>query len=124
MTRRRQPGKFLRIYVTGIGLLAVFLIVESTAAQLPDLTGGYLCTGRCEPGASCAMIAQNGIELIITNQHGDQTPGRFSSNSKIQTHDWNDARNGVLEGRISEDLTQVEWDNDTVWLRTALCPSP
>jgi hypothetical protein len=105
-------------------LLAAVLVVENAVAQLPDLTDGYLCTGRCEPGVSCVMIAQNGVELIITHQNGDQTHGRFLSNSQIQAGEPNDTGNGVLEGTISKDQTQVVWDNDTIWIRTELCPDP
>lgn len=121
---RKGGEELVKLQRAGIGLSAAFLIVGSAKAELPDLTGGYQCRGHCGPRWTCATIKQDGVELNIANGLGDQTPGRFLSNSKIQATDWDDARGGILDGTILQDPIRVEWDNGTVWIMTDICPGP
>ncbi|MDH3664351.1 MAG: hypothetical protein OEU92_30790 [Alphaproteobacteria bacterium] len=97
-------------------VFASVMISDETWAQLPDLTGGYLCNGRCAPGNACAMIDQNGVELTIVDPQGRQGSGRLLSNSEIEFID--------LVGVIDDQSASIAWDNDTIWIRTTLCPSP
>ena len=99
-----------------VGLvLASFMNAHAIRAELPDLTGGYQCTGHCGPGNACATIDQNGVELTIVDPQGREASGRFLSNSSIEFGN----RIGVID-----DDARIVWNNDTIWMRTTLCPNP
>lgn len=103
------------LLITGL-VFASVMISDGTRAQLSDLTSGYLCNGHCEPGNACATIDQNGVELTIVDPRGRQASGRFLSNSEIEFID--------LVGVIDDEATRIVWNNDTIWVKTTLCPSP
>lgn len=124
MKSRYRGEVLLRYPRTWLALSATFVIVGNAKAELPDLTGGYLCTGRCGSIGSCLRIQQDGAELNISNEDGYRTFGRFQGNSIIQAMDWIDAQNGFVDGIILQNPTRVEWGNNAKWIRTALCPSP
>jgi len=67
-------------------------------------------------GNACATIDQNGVELTIVDPQGRQASGRFLSNSKIEFRD--------LVGVIDDEAARIVWNNDTIWVRTTLCPDP
>ena len=99
------------------GLFFTSVVVsDETLAELPDITGGYLCSGRCGPGNACATIDQDGVELTLVNPQGQQSRGRFLSNSEIEFVD--------LVGFIDDKSARIVWDNNTIWIRTTLCPGP
>ncbi len=99
------------------GLVSVnFMISHEIRAELPDLTGGYQCNGHCESGNACATIGQNGIELTIVDPQGRKASGRFLSNSAIEY--------GNHVGVIDDDAARIVWNNDTIWVKTTLCPNP
>ncbi|MDH3660684.1 MAG: hypothetical protein OEU92_11790 [Alphaproteobacteria bacterium] len=103
------------LLIAGLAFASV-MVSDETRAQLPDLTGGYLCNGHCGPGNACATIDQNGVELTVVDPQGRQGTGRFLSNSEIEFID--------LVGVIDDRSARIVWDNDTIWIRTTLCPSP
>ncbi len=97
-------------------LFTSVLVSEKTRAELPDITGGYLCNGQCDSGNACATIDQDGVELTLVDPQGRQASGRFLSNSEIEFID--------LVGVIDDKAVRIVWDNDTIWVRTTLCPDP
>ncbi|MGI9510380.1 MAG: hypothetical protein ACR2QJ_13665 [Geminicoccaceae bacterium] len=97
-------------------LLASVLVSDETRAELPHITGGYLCNGQCDTGNACATIDQDGVELILVDPQGRQASGRFLSNSKIEFIG--------LVGLIEDKAARIVWSNNTIWVRTTLCPGP
>lgn len=106
----------MRVLLIAGFVFASVMISYETRAQLPELTGGYLCNGQCGSGHACATIDQNGVELTIADPRGRQASGRFLNNSQIEF--------GDLLGVIEDDAVRIVWNNDTFWIRTTLCPSP
>ena len=109
---------------TWMALSATFVMVENAKAELPDLAGGYLCTGQCGAVGTCLKIQQNGAELSVSGEDGYRTSGRLLGNSTIQVGDRVDTQKRFVDGTILLDPMRVEWGNDTAWIRTGLCPNP
>ena len=107
-----------------MALSATFVIVGNAKADFPDLSGGYLCTGRCESTGSCLKVQQDGAGLSITNDDGYRVFGRVVSNSIIQAMDRIDAEKRLVDGTILQDPMRIEWGTEVTWIRTDLCPSP
>ena len=106
----------MRVLLIASLVFTSVIVSDMTRAELPNMTGGYLCNGQCGLGNACATIDQDGVELILVDPQGRQASGRFLSNSEIEFID--------LVGFIDDSAARIVWNNDTIWVRTTLCPGP
>lgn len=65
-------------------------------------------------------LEQHGVELIVTNEHGDASRARFLSPTQIVASEWGD-----LIGTLSLDNQRIDWSNASAWTTPATAvPTP
>ena len=69
-------------------------------------------------GSQVTSIAQNGQSIILTNEQGVSSQGRFLSSNEIIADDW-----GPLRGSLVNTGT-IDWANGDRWTRTQGSPNP
>jgi len=79
-------------------------ILESRALLASDISGTWFNVNQA------TNIQQSGNELVLTNEFGQSTTGRFINGTQIVADQWNG-----ITGTISGD--RINWSNNTIWTR-------
>ena len=81
-------------------------VLESRALLAANIAGTWFINGQQ------TNIQQNGEQLVFTNEFGQQSSGRFVSQTQIVADQW-----GGLRGTVG--ASTITWANNTIWTRTA-----
>jgi hypothetical protein len=81
------------------------------ARARPNIAGTWYRDGDKE---LAVRIRQYPNSLTFTNEHEDTSTGRFVTSSVIVADEWD----GGLRGQISADMSRIDWDDGSAWLRS------
>ena len=102
--------KFCTVIVFGLG---VFTATSAVAQAIMNFAGPYRCVQGCV-GPRTALVAQNGWQLILVNEAGQQSKAWIDRPGRIWVRSWNEG------AAYSPDGMTLQFDRGSVWQRDLL----
>jgi hypothetical protein len=95
---------------TPTGSTPVLWTQNPSSVSVPNFSGHFSCTGNCH-GAT--TLVQNGADVLCINDSNRSTDAHGTITGR-RTLDgcWG------LHATVSEDMTQINWGNGSIWIRT------